>query len=70
MRSVVSPEDGSYVRYILPEGLADGAITNICFGGADLQTAYITCSITDRLIACRWPCPGLRLAFQQLPGGE
>jgi gluconolactonase len=68
--TVVSPEDGSCVRYTLPARLADGAITNICFGGADLQTAYITCSITGRLISCRWPCPGLLLAFQQLPGGE
>ena len=66
--TVVSPEDGSYQRYTLPERLADGAVTNLCFGGADLQTAYVTCSITGRLISCRWPRPGLRLAFQRLPG--
>ena len=66
--TVVSPEDGSHQRYTLPEELADGAVTNVCFGGADLQTAYVTCSITGRLISCRWPRPGLRLAFQQLPG--
>jgi gluconolactonase len=66
--TVVSPEDGSHERYTLPEYLSDGAVTNICFGGADLQTAYITCSITGRLISCRWPRPGLRLAFQRLPG--
>ncbi len=66
--TVVSPEDGSYQRYTLPEELADGAVTNVCFGGADLRTAFITCSITGRLISCRWPRPGLRLAFQQLPG--
>jgi gluconolactonase len=68
--TVVSPEDGSHERYTLPEHLADGAVTNICFGGADLRTAYITCSITGRLISCRWPRPGLRLAFQQLPGED
>jgi gluconolactonase len=66
--TVVIPEDGSYERYTLPEALADGAVTNVCFGGADLQTAYITCSITGRLISCHWPRPGLRLAFQRLPG--
>jgi gluconolactonase len=44
--------------------LADGAVTNICFGGDDLRTAYITLSLTGRLVSCRWPRPGLRLAFQ------
>jgi gluconolactonase len=65
--TVVSPEDGAYEKYTLPEHLADGAVTNICFGGPDLRTAYITCSITGRLISCRWPRPGLQLVFQDLP---
>jgi gluconolactonase len=65
--TVVWPEDGSYEKYTLPVDLADGAVTNICFGGPDLRTAYITCSVTGRLISCRWPRPGLQLAFQQLP---
>jgi gluconolactonase len=63
--TVVDPEDGSYETYTLPDHLSDGAVTNICFGGPDLRTAYITCSITGRLISCRWPRPGLALAFQQ-----
>ena len=67
--TVVSPVDGSYEKYTLPDHLADGAVTNICFGGPDLRTAYITCSITGRLVSCRWPRPGLRLAFQALPAG-
>ena len=37
--------------------------TNICFGGDDMQTAWITASNTGRLYRCRWPRPGLRLAF-------
>ncbi len=65
--TVVNPEDGTYEKYTLPPGLEDPAITNICFGGADLRTAYITCSVTGRLLSCRWPRPGLRLAFQQIP---
>jgi len=65
--TVVDPADGSVEKYTLPPSLADGAVTNICFGGPDLRTAYITCSITGRLLACRWPRPGLRLAFQELP---
>ena len=37
--------------------------TNIAFGGEDMQTAYITLSGYGRLVKCRWPRPGLRLAF-------
>lgn len=39
----------------------DPLTTNICFGGPDLRTAYITCSGTGRLVAVDWPRPGLRL---------
>jgi gluconolactonase len=35
--------------------------TNICFGGADMRTAFITLSGTGRLIAVEWPRPGLAL---------
>ena len=39
-------------------------VTNICFGGADMRTAFITLSGTGRLIAVDdWPIPGLRLNF-------
>jgi gluconolactonase len=37
--------------------------TNICFGGADMQTAYITLSDTGRLATMRWPSPGLKLNY-------
>ena len=37
--------------------------TNICFGGADMMDAWVTCSSTGRLYKCRWPRPGLRLNF-------
>jgi len=37
--------------------------TNICFGGADLRTAYITLSASGQLAAMPWPEPGLRLNF-------
>ena len=40
----------------------DPLTTNICFGGADLRTAYVTCSGTGQLVALDWPRPGLRLA--------
>ncbi len=37
--------------------------TNICFGGADMRDAWITCSSTGMLYRCRWPRPGLKLNF-------
>jgi gluconolactonase len=41
----------------------DPVTTNICFGGADMQDAWITGSSTGRLFKCRWPRPGLKLPF-------
>ncbi|GHU17034.1 hypothetical protein FACS189475_00220 [Betaproteobacteria bacterium] len=41
----------------------DPMTTNICFGGADMRTAYITLSGTGQLMKMEWPEPGLRLAF-------
>ena len=37
--------------------------TNICFGGEDLKTAYLTLLGTGRLVALDWPRPGLKLAY-------
>jgi gluconolactonase len=36
--------------------------TNLCFGGADRRTAYVTLSNTGRLLAVPWAEPGLALA--------
>ena len=66
--TVISPDGASVVQMTLPERLAEPLVTNICFGGADLMTAYLTLSKTGRLLSCRWPRPGLRLAYQELPG--
>jgi gluconolactonase len=41
----------------------DPLTTNICFGGPDMRTAWITASSTGKLYKCRWPRPGLKLAF-------
>jgi len=41
----------------------DIAVTNICFGGADMRDAWVTGSTTGKLFKCRWPRPGLKLAF-------
>ncbi len=55
----VAAPDGSSVEHI---PLPDPLVTNICFGGDDLRTAYVTLSATGRLAAFEWPRPGLRLA--------
>ena len=55
--TVISP-DGARIRH-LP--MPDLYTTNICFGGPDLRTAWITLSNSGRLVSCRWPEPGLGL---------
>jgi gluconolactonase len=60
--SVIAP-DGDVEFVPLPEELFDPLVTNICWGGPDLRTAYVTLSGSGRLVACEWPRPGLRLAY-------
>ena len=55
--SVVSP-DGELVDFV---ETGDLITTNVCFGGPDLTTAYITLSTTGRLVEMTWPRPGLAL---------
>jgi gluconolactonase len=60
--STVSSEDGSLVEFL---ETGDILTTNICFGGEDLRTAYLTLSGTGRLASCKWARPGLELAFSK-----
>jgi gluconolactonase len=57
--TTISP-DGSCITHT-PTG--DIATTNICFGGENLETAYITLSGSGRLVSMQWPVPGLALNF-------
>jgi gluconolactonase len=57
--SVVSP-DGNSVEHV---EMPDRYCTNICFGGPDLSTAYITLAGTGRLVSMQWPRPGLPLHY-------
>lgn len=57
--AVVSPDGRSCEDIAMPDPFP----TNICFGGATLDTAYITLSGAGRLIAMDWPRPGLALNF-------
>jgi gluconolactonase len=43
--------------------VADTLVTNICWGGKGMKTAYVTASGTGKLLAMDWPEPGLRLAY-------
>jgi gluconolactonase len=56
--SVISP-DGELVEQV---PMPDLYTTNICFGGPDMKTAFITLSNTGRLVAVDWKRPGLVLA--------
>jgi gluconolactonase len=55
--TVISPDGARVERVPMP----DLYTTNICFGGPDLRTAYITLSTSGRLVAMEWPRPGLGL---------
>lgn len=59
--TVFSP-DGEILRHV---PMPDRLTTNICFGGPDLKTAYVTLSGSGRLVAFEWERPGLRLNHQQ-----
>ena len=59
--SIVAPDGGAVEHVPLP----DRYTTNICFGGRDRRTAYVTLSGSGRLIAIDdWPTPGLALNFE------
>jgi gluconolactonase len=57
--TVISPE-GVVLEQILT---GDPLTTNICFGGSDFKTAYITLSGTGRLVSMPWPFKGLKLNY-------
>ena len=57
--STISP-DGATITHT-PTG--DPLTTNICFGGKDLTTAYITLSGTGKLVSTNWPNAGTPLWF-------
>lgn len=57
--TVISP-DGEVVRTVT---MPDTHVTNICFGGPDHKTAYITLSGVGHLVATEWHTPGLVLNY-------
>jgi gluconolactonase len=66
---VASPGQGA-IQVFAPEGgtptvipTDDFLTTNICFGGPDLRTAYITLGSSGRLVKMDWDAAGLKLAY-------
>lgn len=57
--TVIAPDGSDVEQVVLPDPLC----TNVCFGGDDLRTAFVTMSGTGRLVSFVWPRPGLPLAF-------
>jgi len=57
--TVIAPDGSSVEQIPFPDPL----VTNVCFGGDDLATAFVTCSATGKLVSLPWPRPGLALAF-------
>ena len=58
--TVFSPDKKGWKHIPMP----DLYTTNICFGGPDLRTAYVTLSGAGKLVAFEWDGPGLRLNYQ------
>jgi gluconolactonase len=57
--TVISP-DGSAIEHV---AMPDMLTTNVCFGGPDHRTAYVTLSGTGKLVSLTWPRAGLTLAY-------
>ena len=56
---VISPE-GREIEFVETD---DVMTTNICFGGPDMRTAWITLSGSGRLVKTQWKRPGLKLNY-------
>ncbi len=56
--------DGSHCRH---HPLPDAAVTNLCFGGGDMRSLFVTFAHEGLLVQTEWHEPGLPLAYQELP---
>ncbi len=59
--TAVSPEGRVVAKVTVP--VHDPFVTNVCFGGPDMRTAFITSAGRGRLYATQWHCRGLRLNY-------
>lgn len=56
--TAISPDGSQHEHH----ATGDLLTTNVCFGGDDLRTAFVTLSSSGRLVSMPWPRPGLALA--------
>ena len=61
--TAISPSGEIVAEVRVP--VKDPFVTNICFGGEELRTAYITSSGTGRVFVTEWHCPGLPTAYSR-----
>jgi gluconolactonase len=68
---VTAPEECA-IAEIAPNGVhlrrhsvPDFLVSNLCFGGPELRTAFVTLAYRGELLATTWHEPGLRLEFQE-----
>lgn len=62
--TIISPE-GEILQFLkIDVGVPEPLPSNICFGGEDRRTAYITLGGTGRLVSIRMRVPGLAPAFE------
>jgi gluconolactonase len=72
-RICVAAIDTCSIAEITPDGqvwwhpVPDLLVTNLCFGGSDLRSAYVTLSHEGKLGKMHWHEPGLRLRYQRTP---
>ena len=57
--TAISPDGEKIEHFAMP----DPYTTNICFGGPNMRTAFVTLSSTGKLVSFEWPRPGLKLNF-------
>jgi gluconolactonase len=66
--TVFNPADGS-VDFLPVGGMVpnqepgDPCTSNLCFGGPDMKSVWITASASGRIYKGTWPRPGLKLAY-------
>ena len=60
--TTIWPGTGGKPARVKHTPIPDPLVTNICWGGKNMRTAFITASGTGKLLAMDWPKPGLRLA--------
>ena len=59
---VIDPAGQVVGRFVTP--VPDTYVTNVCFGGAAGNTAYVCSAGRGLLYEVPWPWPGLRLNYQ------